>query len=690
MPPPRPFTRRARLRPIRLACAGAALLAAATAARADAALAPVVIRGEALTGSQGTPATRTTLEAAEIRDAAVSQPQQLLARVPGLRVMGYGLGGVVDVIALRGFGAGGHGGDLGLVLDGIVLNEAISHADGYADLNVVIPLELERVDVVKGPASVLVGNYNRAGTIFLRTRGGGNAQLADVTVGSFGTADVQAAGGWSMPRGQLNLAAQAFTTGGARPQSGYDRTTLAGRYTVPLRAGSLSFSARAHAGRWDSAGYLTLAQFATDPQGKDPRVRDDGGRKDFRTARADLTHRLSEGTTLLASLYGTQQGYTRWFTRPVAPDAWRQREEDYDRSVLGAGLSLNGKHRLGATPLAWVAGLETTRESTRYDYQDNTGQRARVLPPTARQDRAYRFDTASAYAQAEADIAPWLRPSIGLRADRFSGGCSVRAPEIVGPTDPPCDVPLQAAHQVSPKLGVRSRVAPGLDLRASRNAGFQLANVRGLYAPTNATSPTTFVQHEVGAAWKATADLQLDLAVWRLDSAGEIRELPPGSGQFFNAGETRRRGWDLEVLWALGQAWTLTVAHGRAEGVIRANPDPRLVGRQVNGVPRTTSSARLAYGEDEGLGAWLGVNQVGRYFYDAAGLNLLAWAGYTTVDAGLTWRGQWSRTPVRARLSVANLADRTYATNAFQIGGQSLVAPGAPRAVTAGLQIDWR
>jgi outer membrane receptor protein involved in Fe transport len=160
-------------------------------------LGAIEVKGQALLQSDSSSATQTTFEAEEIRDAAIAQPEQLFSRVPGMRVNNYNLGGVVNVISLRGFGGGAHGGDLGFVLDGITLNEAISHSDGYADLNVVIPLELQRMDVVKGPSSVLVGNYNRAGSVFLQTRKGGEYQLADFSVGSFRTVDAQVAGATS-------------------------------------------------------------------------------------------------------------------------------------------------------------------------------------------------------------------------------------------------------------------------------------------------------------------------------------------------------------------------------------------------------------------------------------------------------------------------------------------------------------
>lgn len=130
----------------------------------EAALAPVEVKGQALAGGSAA-FTSTRLETGDIRERGVNQVQQLFRQVPGMDIRGLGLTGVADSIVLRGFGGGGHGGDIAFSVDGIPLNEAMSHADGYADLNVIVPLELRTMTVRKGPVSVLYGNFNRAGSV---------------------------------------------------------------------------------------------------------------------------------------------------------------------------------------------------------------------------------------------------------------------------------------------------------------------------------------------------------------------------------------------------------------------------------------------------------------------------------------------------------------------------------------------
>ena len=118
-------------------------------------LAAITVKGQAMADSTHQAYSVSRLHADEIRDEHVDQVQSLLRKVPGMNVSTLGLPGGADNISLRGFGAGGHGGDIGFVVDGIPLNEAMSHADGYGDLNVIIPLELERIDVLRGPVSAL-------------------------------------------------------------------------------------------------------------------------------------------------------------------------------------------------------------------------------------------------------------------------------------------------------------------------------------------------------------------------------------------------------------------------------------------------------------------------------------------------------------------------------------------------------
>ena len=209
-------------------------------------------------------------------------------------------------IRARGFGGGGHGGDLGAVIDGIPLNEAMSHADGYVDFNVVVPLEIANLAVYKGPVSALYGNFNRSGLVAIETRKEGSYKNVDVSLASHSTLDAQAALGAPLTDGQqLNLAAQVFHTDGFRPQSGFDRQTVSARWSIALTPTmQLAVAGRFFHGEGDSASYLSKTQFDVDPYGIDARVQNDGSKKNFDTLRSDFAWRLAAeyGTTPMPTL----------------------------------------------------------------------------------------------------------------------------------------------------------------------------------------------------------------------------------------------------------------------------------------------------------------------------------------------------------------------------------------------------
>lgn len=667
-----------------LACAAGLLCAGVSFAQTapDSTVAQVQtvqIKGQALPRDNA-PFSSTLLDAERIRDAAVNQPEQLLRQVPGVEVRGYHLGGVVNVITIRGFSGGAHGGDLGMVIDGIPLNEAMSHSDGYADLNVIVPLEIDRMEVFRGPVSALYGNFNRGGLIAIESRRGGSYVQTDASLASFSTVDVQAAAGVKLGPGQFNGAVQAFHTGDYRPDSKFDRGTASARYTLDLAPGSaLSFSGRVHGSRWDSASYLLKTQFNSgDPFGKDPRVNNDGGSKHFNTARVDFNQVLSSDLKLLTFAYGTRQDYSRFFTRPLNANTWSQREETYDRRVAGAGFSLNGQARPAGVTLQWVAGAEAYRESTDYLFFEGTAARTRTA--AAVYDRSYDSNSVSGFGEVAAVVSPYFKPTVGVRWDRFTGGCTKHTETGTDPCGP-----LNTAQRTTPKLGLRSTVAPGLDLRASVAEGFALPPGVAKYASGGSgLKPTVFRQSELGASWK-TPQWRADLATYVLTSTNEVRTVSPGV--FENFGRTRRKGVEGSLMLTPLDDAELGLLFNTADAKVTENANAVLLGKQVTGVPRKSVTLSGAWRPASGWGGGAEVRRVGASAVDAA--NTLFDGAFTTLDLALQYVTQGNGKRWRGYARLENATDRHYVSNAFVIGGQNLVAPAAPRSLQVGLQADF-
>ncbi|MFT4101646.1 MAG: TonB-dependent receptor [Burkholderiaceae bacterium] len=646
-------------------------------AQAERELSAVEIKGQSTSGASAA-FSSTRQDAEEIREQKVQQVQQLFRNVPGMNLSNLGLTGVADNMVLRGFGGGGHGGDIGFVVDGIALNEAMSHADGYGDLNVIVPLELDDMTVFRGPVSALYGNYNRAGVVALQTRRGGEYRNADLAIGNHRTLDTQFAGGFKIDdRQHLNLAAQAFRSDGFRPQSDGERYTLSGRYALKATPDlEIAISARAHQARANNPGYLTADQFYSDPYGIDRRMKNDGARKNFYTLRADVNYQLTPELKLLTYLYATQQDFTRWFTRGAATAAsWSQREETYDRDVFGAGFNLNGRRATGIGMLSWVAGIETIRERTDYLKYENTDFRRRV--GTADYDRQFTLNNVAAFAEAGLVVHPLFQPTVGVRYDRFTGECRLRGPELM--TDP-CNA-LPDVNHTSPKLGLRSRVHERVELRTSWTEGFALANEMSKYALGNShVSPNIFRQTEIGANIKLARQLTVDVAAYRLRSSDEITMIAPG--EYINSGSTRRTGVEFSALWLPAPSFDLSVTYGSANSRVLSNVDQTLVGNRVTAVPRMTSTVTANWRPAAGWQSTVIWRKVGDYAVNAA--NTDNYPGYQRWDLALSYTFAGTR-PITVYAAIDNVTDKAYATSVSSVG----YATGAPRMFRVGTQLSF-
>ena len=635
----------------------------------------IVVKGE-LIDSGASAYSVSSFDTETIRQLEVPQLQDALDYVSGMSIRRFGLAGVADAITIRGFGGGGHGGDLGVVLDGIPLNEAMSHADGYVDLNVIVPLEVRDLTVFKGPVSALYGNFNRAGLLKIDTRASGDYRQLDVSGGSDGLFDMQAALGASIgERQQVNAAFQHARSDGYRPQSDGDRTTIAGTWRADLRRGTeIALSGRYHTADSDNASYLPESLYLSDPYGIDPGAQNDGAEKDFGTLRLDLNQDLTERARLLSFLYTTQQDFSRWFSRPRG-EAWAQREETYDRDVFGIGSSINAALSWRDVPVSLVAGVEGFRESTHYEYYDNLDNRRRTAP--AINDRETELSSVSAFVELQADWHRLFQPSLGLRYDRFSGECSLEGPETGGD---PCEK-LNDLDNIAPKLGVRSAVHETVELRASYAEGFSLPNGWVKYqAQASNLDPVTYRQLEAGILWQPTDRVRVDLAAFQLDSDGEVRTAAPGV--FENFGETERQGIEASLEWSPVDQLMVSAVFNRTTAEVQRNANAALVGNDISGVSDSSGTLRAVW---EFLPGWQ-VDLDWRYVgeFPLNGANTVYSDAYDLVDLGFAYTGA---TNWRAYFQIDNLTDEVYAPSQFVIGGP-VFGTGAPRQFRVGVQLS--
>lgn len=664
------------------AALGMALGGAAGMARAGepVVLETITVKGEAVPAASQ-PVTVNVIDEETIGELKLLRPEKLLEEVPGIEIHNYGQAGVANEFAIRGFNNGGHGGDAAIYLDGIPLNEGESHADGYADMNVIIPLEIERVEVYKGPSSPLFGNFARGGAISFHTRKKGEYTTFQTIGGSYDTYDLQTVFGRQLSDTvQNNTALQFASSEGYQDHSSWQRGNFSTRFgwqaTEQL---DTALSLRVHRSEWDAPGYIPESQFKDedDARHQAANAEDDGGDKTFTTQRFDVGYNLSGNARLLAWAYATQQDFTRFAKFGYDPGG--QTERYYDRDVYGAGTSYNYEGEMAGRRLSGVAGLEYFSEETDWE-RYNTSDRVRTAQT---EDRTFTIKTLSLFGELDYGLHPLFEPWLGIRFDSFSGDYENRDP---GTT--PSESDMNDYDEVSPKVGFHSKLYEGLDFRASYSQGFVLPSGPDKYNAAIDAQAETINQYEVGLAYAPGSFFSCDLAVFQIDTENEIQEYPDGSGNYESLGETRRRGLEFSAqlrpgIDGLELFGDLTVI----DSEIRQHANPALVGKEVTGVPDYTTDLGLRYRHDSGANSRIKWRHVDSYYIDSA--NLASYEGYDVVDfslgyEALTGRGyQW-----RIGFDIDNLFDEHYSQSVWNGYGTNNYAVSPGRTFWLRLALD--
>jgi vitamin B12 transporter len=177
-------------------------------------------------------ATVTVLHRLELQARGVTSVAEALRTVAGLSVVPTGPAGAATSVFMRG----GNSNFVKVLVDGIPVNEAGGGMD-WASLRLT---NVDRIEIVRGPSSVLYGSDAVAGVVQIFTNAASRSRgTVQVRAGGYGTAEgrMEAAGGelvrWSV--GASHLASDGLY----EFNNGYRSNEASARIAGPLPAGFL-------------------------------------------------------------------------------------------------------------------------------------------------------------------------------------------------------------------------------------------------------------------------------------------------------------------------------------------------------------------------------------------------------------------------------------------------------------------
>ncbi len=364
--------------------------------------------------------------------------------------------------------------------------------------------------------------------------------------------------------------------------------------------------------------------------------------------------------------------------------------EDHFRS-----LGLNVQHR---TFFDWMqarliagASLDRSPNSYRAHYLEVARDPAtgRYLDYVQRDSLLTDYDVdllnAAAYAQFELSPLRRLKLVASLRYDRIDYGYDNHLPPSAFSGAPD---ERNGFNHVSPRAGITFDLGGDRGLYANVSRGFLPPEVSELYRGVKVPvlQPSTFDSYEAGG-WAALLGgrLYADVSLYRMDGTNEIISvlLDDGSSENRNAGRTRHTGVEYALLIAPARSLSLRLAGTNAlHTFVRFEDQGRpLDGNEMDAAPGWMANAEVIYRPAfvPGARAALEWEHVGPYYMDPH--NTLRYEGYDLMNLRLGYEVKG----VELWMNVRNLTDALYANIASKSRFGQQYNPGAPRSVGFGV-----
>ena len=566
---------------------------------------------------------------------------------------------------------------------------------------------VESIEVIKGPASVLYGRGEPGGMINVVSR---QPQAAprfsfEQTLGSNSTTRtaLEATGPLSADRQWLGRAAVSYDDTGSNRFDVEDRLTGA--------AASLAWVPSA-------ATRVTLSLDVSDQK-----FRNDYGIPAIGNRPADVNrdNQFNEGTPISRSrntvvrLDGTQKLDADWSIN-VHLLSLNQSGDQYDaiptsffsgqagllatgdidrfynvtlgqeRSLYQLNADLTGKLQTGAFKHTLLFGIDTYRD--RFDSQTTGFVPASPinifnpvygqLPPldlatTPLFAQEGRTEWTGVYVQDQIGLGGGVELLLGLRHDRTESRFG----------DPAVEPNKQ--NFTSPRVGLVWQFNPTQSVYAQFQDGVAANNGRNLAGESLDSEQGRL--YEVGTKFEgADKRLSATVALYQLTKKNISNYVPDESGFFdtLAVGEARSRGLEVDVQGEITRQ--LAVIASYAYTTTEVTRDETYLGKRLPNVPRHAGSLWLRYTLDANWQFGGGLFAQGQREGDQS--NSFQLPGYGRVDLMAAYRFKLGAAAGSLQLNVNNAFDRDYFSGSHQ-HVTDWIQPGAPRSVFATLRVSY-
>lgn len=500
----------------------------------------------------------------ELEQRQIRLVSDALRAVPGIAVSRQGPIGTVTQVRIRGAEAN----HTVVLIDGVKINDPFTSEVDFAHL---LAAQIDRIEILRGPQSVLYGSEAIGGVISIFTKRGANGAQADASIegGSFSSVDGSAALRGATQTLNYAFSASALRTDGTNvsrfgsEDDGYRNRTLyarAGWAPIPTTALDASMRYR------DSRSMFDPQDFGFPPSATVGLIVDGDRRSEGDQLDARLRGRLTTGVVEHQLGFTHTQTEEDTFADGAFTNGFEGKRDRFD---------YQGTWRFGASvPQALTFAAEHERQQ--FESKGPT--------PASPQSQTRENDKTGVAAEYRARLPSLSALTLSVRHDQhklFADATTYR---------------ITAAQPLGQRVKLRASYGTGI----ANPTFFELFGfIPGSFAPNPELKPEESRGFDVGADFAIAEEGRLSLTYFDADLENEI------SGTFdvntFRSsvtnlsGKSTRRGFEVEAQYAPSSDLTVWVAYTYTES---KQPDGQIEVRR----PRHVGSAALTYAPRNALG----------------------------------------------------------------------------------------
>ncbi|MBN4006070.1 TonB-dependent siderophore receptor [Nostoc sp. LPT] len=647
------------------------------------------------------PASIQVIPQQVLKDQQITQVREAVSNVSGITPGSAGSQTTFgENFIFRGFADSFASGGSTFV-NGFRRYNALSHSLDVANI--------EQLEVLKGPASVLYGQGEPGGILNIVTKQPLSTPYYAVegTIGNFDfyrpTLDLSGPLNTDKTiRYRLNMAyensgsfvdfvktEQAFIA----PVISFD---LGKNTTLVLEGEYINTS------KVEYLGIPAVGSLLPNPLGRVPRSRfiDDPDFKlerDFVALGYRLQHKFSDNWSIRNAFTAELEDYNETFDYSLGLRADDNRTVDrgarFDQAKSRSYFlqtDVIGKIQTGIVKQDLLFGLELGRTNYIRQTFDPTPTFPAIDLFNPNYDRpSIQFDTKTSdtefpqnligvYAQDLISIGDKLKILLGGRFDFVEASFEDTVPGISRD---------QEDTAFSPRIGIVYQPIQPVSLYASYSRSFQPSSASAINADNTPFEPTKGESFEVGVKSEFfDARLSATLAAYQITKQNIVVDDPDPANQGFSLqiGEQRSRGIELDVAGEILPGWKIIASYAYIDPEITEDTRPEYKGNEPSNVARNSASLWTTYeiqtGNYKGLGFGGGLFFVGDRQGDLE--NTFTLPSYVRTDAAIYYR----RDNWRVGLNIKNLFDVYYFESADSIDS---VYPAAPFTVLGTVSVQF-